>query len=118
MAANPDILRKAQLDEADALVATTGSDSTNTVIAMLGSRFEVEAIVVKLNDTGLRPACLEMGVTYHHSEDFRLGPDLRGPTRLGPDGFLHGHPGGMRLVEVTIHPEESKRLSELKLPDA
>ena len=118
-AANPDILRKALLDEADALVTTVGSDSTNTVIAMLGSRFGVETIVVKLYDTGLRPACLEMGaakiITPKISASAQIFGALHGFDRMD---FSLGVREGMRLAEVTDHEEESKRFSELKLPDA
>ncbi|MFQ6026900.1 MAG: potassium channel family protein [Dehalococcoidia bacterium] len=117
-AANPEILRKAQLQEADALVASTGSDSTNTVIAMLGSRFGVETIVVKLNDTGLRPACLEMGVskiiTPKISASAQIFGALHGFDRMD---FSLGIREGMRLMEVTVREDEDKRLSEMDLPD-
>jgi trk system potassium uptake protein TrkA len=59
---HPELLQKALIEEADALVASTNSDALNTVIAMLAKRFGVPTIIVKLKDLGLRAACQEMGV--------------------------------------------------------
>ena len=59
---DPEILKKAQIRKADALVALTGSDPVNTVIAMLGHLMEEKKIIVKLNTYGLRAACREIGV--------------------------------------------------------
>lgn len=60
----PEILEKARLYEADALVATTGSDAVNTVIVLLARRYEVGRVAVRLKNEDLRAACHEAGVDY------------------------------------------------------
>lgn len=115
--ANPEILRKAQLQESDALVATTGSDSTNTVIAMLGHNQHVKTIIVKLNDAWLRAACRELGVTKivtpKISAAAQIQAALYGFDRMD---FSLGLSGGMHMVEVPIKEASGKRLAELEMP--
>ena len=74
--------------------------------------------MVKLNDTGLRPACLEMGVTKIITPKISASAQICGPLH-GFDrmDFSLGVREGIRLVAVTVHEEESKRLSALKLPN-
>lgn len=81
---DPEILKKAQISEADALVATTGSDPLNTVIAMLGSRFEVEKIIVRLKGLGLRSACQEIGVSKIISPQIAAAAEILS-TLYGPE---------------------------------
>ena len=57
---NPEVLKQAKLDEADALIAVTDSDAINLVIAMIAQRWEVERIAVKLSRSSLIPAGKEM----------------------------------------------------------
>jgi trk system potassium uptake protein TrkA len=116
--ANPEILRKAQLQEADALVATTGSDATNTVIAMLGHNQHVTTIIVKLNDAWLRAACRELGVTKivtpKISAAAQILAALYGFDRMD---FSLGAPSGMQMVEVSVKEGYEKRLSDLGMPE-
>jgi hypothetical protein len=70
---DPEILKQAQVSEADVLVALTGSDPLNTVVSMLGRRFDVKKIMVKLNGLALRSACQSSAST-------RLSPP-RSPRR-------------------------------------
>lgn len=100
-ATDPDILRQAELAVADALVATTGSDALNTVVAMLGRHFGVPRTVVKLNEVGLEGACTEIGVTQIVTPKVSAAAEIR-------DG-LHGIDridlstlalGGMRVFET------------------
>lgn len=115
---DPEILRKARLAEAQALVATTGSDPLNTVIAMLGRRIGVEKIVVKLNNVGLRSACQEIGV------DKIIAPKIS--AAAGIASVLHGLDkldfsaavrGGLRLVELGAGEARGRQLSSLDVPD-
>jgi len=115
---HPDMLHKAGLGEADALVAVTGSDAINTVIAMLGHRAGVDKIVVKLEDLGLRPACQELGVS-----DI-LSPNLASASRIL--SVLFGFQrmdfslvaqGGLRLVELPAGRASGLRLNEVELPE-
>jgi trk system potassium uptake protein TrkA len=115
---HPEMLQKAGLAEADALVAVTGSDAINTVIAMLGHRAGVDKIVVKLEGVGLRPACQELGVS-----DI-LSPNLASASRIL--SVLYGFKrmdlslvtqGGLRLVELAAGKAAGLKLNEIDLPD-
>lgn len=118
-ASRPDILEKAQIEQADALVAATGSDPINTVIAMLAHRFEVDKIVVKLTSNALRGALDEIGVT-----------DVVAPTMAAAAGIsaaLQGvsrrdlallAEGGLQLAEVQVGADaEAQRLGDLEMPE-
>lgn len=61
-ATDPDVLEEAQIAEADALVVTTGSDATNTVVGVLGVQHDVGRVIVKLLSPGLRSAVEGLGV--------------------------------------------------------
>jgi len=115
---NPEILRKAGLSEADALVATTDSDAINTVIAMLGHRLNVGKIIVKLNGVGLRAACQEFGVSKIIAPTITAASEivatLFGFSRLD---FSLVSSGGLRLVELGAAKVAGKTLSEIDIPE-
>jgi len=116
-ATNPDILKKAQLGDADALIALTDSDPLNTVIAMLGHRFEVERIIVKLNDLSLRSACEEIGVdkiiTPKVSAAAEIYTTLFG---LEQEDLSLVVKGGLRLVTLGVGSATEKHIGDLDLP--
>lgn len=114
----PDVLEKAQVRNADAIVALTGSDPINTVIAMLAHRFEVACIVVRLSSNDLRGALEEIGVS-----------DIVAPTMAAAaraEAALHGAPqaplqeiiqGRLQIGELTVGPGRGGKLDDLGLPD-
>jgi trk system potassium uptake protein len=115
---DPQILKKGQIDIASALVATTGSDAINTVIAMLGKQLDVQKVIVKLKGFGLRSACREIGVTRIISPQMSAAAEII--------SVLHGFDkvnfsllsaGGLRLADIKVSEGEKKRISELDLPD-
>ena len=117
---DPELLKKARAEEADALVAVTGSDAINTVIAMLGSRLGVSNLVVKLNDVGLRAACREIGVRKIIAPKIAAAAEifasLHGFDRLDLSLAVRG---GLRLTEVELAPDSpavGQTLAELELP--
>ena len=115
---DPEILKKGQIDMASALVATTGSDAINTVIAMLGKQLGVEKVVVKLKGFGLRSACREIGVTRIISPQMSAAAEiisvLHGFDKVN-FSLLAG--GGLRLVDLEVGNGVKKRVSELIMPD-
>lgn len=115
---DPEILKKAQIEEANALVATTDSDAINTVIAMLGHRFGVEKVIVKLKGVGLRSACHEIGVNKIIAPEFSAASEIVS-TLFGFDlvNFSVVASGGLQLYEVAVASPSIKKLSELDLPD-
>lgn len=115
---DPEILKKAGIAEADALVATTDSDAINTVIAMFGHRFNVKKIIVKLTGVGLRAACQEIGVSKIIAPTIAAAAEILATLYGfgGPDFSLLAS-GGLRLVELGAGKAAGKRLSELEMPD-
>jgi len=114
---DPEMLEKAQIREAHALVACTGSDALNTVIAMLGRLAGVAKIVVKLDELGLHAACQQIGVTRI------VAPKLAATTSMlaalygtaGLDLSLLTH-GGLDLVELPAGELAGTKLGDLDLP--
>lgn len=119
-ATDPKILKKAELDQADALVITTGSDATNTVIAMLGHRGGVEKIIVKLRSNALRGALEEIGVSDVVAPTMaaaaRVEAALHDDSRLDLNEMVQGQ---LQLGQVTAGSHaEGQTLEELGLPEA
>lgn len=115
---NPELLQKARVTEADALVATTGSDALNTVIVMLGHRFGVKKIMVKLNEFGLRAACQEIGVSKIIAPKIAASAEilaaLYGLDRLD---FSLAVRGGLRLVELDAGGAHGSMIANIEKPD-
>ena len=116
---HPAMLSKARLPEADALVAVTGSDAINAVIAMLGHRAGVAKIVVKLDEPGLHPACLEVGatdiITPNLASAAQIASVLYGFHRLD---FTLVTRSGLNLVELDAGRAAGKKLSAIAFPES
>jgi len=117
-ASDPEILKKAQIEEADALVATTGSDPINTVIAMLGSRMGMEKIIVTLKGYGLRSACQEIGVSRIVAPKISASAEIVSTLyNLDRVNFSVLSSGGLQLVEVQVNEDIRKQFEEVEIPD-
>ena len=115
---HPEMLQKARVMEADALVATTGSDAINTVIVMLGHRFGVKKIIVKLNDVGLRAACQEIGVSKIIAPKIAASAEILAALHDFDllDFSLVAH-GGLRLAELDASGAHGTTIAEIEKPD-
>ncbi len=117
-ATDPDILKQAQIAQADVLAVLTGSDPMNTVIAMLGRQFEVKKIMVKLNGLALRSACMSIGVykivTPKISAADEMLSAIYGYDRLNLSQLARG---GLRLFALGVDKAKGKKISELELPE-
>ncbi len=117
-ASDPQILKKAEIEDADALVALTNSDPLNTVIAMLGNRFEVKKIIVKLNDLSLRSACDEIGVdkivTPKVSAAAEIFSTLFGLERENLSIIVSG---GLKLVTIEVGSAKDKKIESIDIPE-
>ncbi len=116
-ATHPEVLEKAQIRRADALLAVTGIDAVNVVIAMLARRFEVEKVIVKLDSNALRAACEEIGVSGI------VTPKLAAVTKMqallagsGEVDFSFLTQGAVKLVELQTGGVKNRPLAELELP--
>ncbi|MEZ5964228.1 MAG: NAD-binding protein [Planctomycetota bacterium] len=115
---DPEMLEKAQIREAHALAACTGSDALNTVIAMLGHLAGVKKIVVKLDHLGLHAACQSIGVTRivapRLAATASMLSALYGTEPI--DWSLISH-GGLELAELPAGALVDKKLGDLELGD-
>lgn len=114
---DPEILGKAGVEEADALVATTSSDALNMVIAILGKKFSVPKVVVKLNKLALRTTCKEIGV------DHVISPKISAATEIR--SLLYGYDildfsllisGGAKLTELSPGEQSGRKVQDLEIP--
>ena len=115
---HPELLSKAGIEDTEALVAVTGSDALNTVIAMLGHRAGVSKIIVKLNQVGLRAACQEIGVTDIIAPKIasagRIVSVLYGLHRLD---FSLATRGGLRVVDLPATAVAGRTIAECAFPE-
>lgn len=118
-ASDPDVLGKAQLAEADAVVITTSSDAVNTVVAMLARRHQVPRIISVAHTDAIRGALEEAGVTDlivpAKAAITQIEASLHGaePTHVGR--LLEG---GLHLAEVGVGSEaDGTTLGDHDLPE-
>lgn len=118
-AADPEMLGKAQIAEADAVVAATPSDPINTIVAMLARRSEVPRIVVTITTEAMRGALTEIGTDI-------VAPTMAAVAQI--EATLHGAEqthlgkllqGGLHLAEMRVGDgADGTRLRDHSLPRA
>ena len=89
--ATADVLRRARIDKADAMVATTNSDEANMIAALLASsRFGVSRIVVRLHDSGHDEA-FSLLCQNHTGEFVSVRPEEAAVDRIAsrPVSYTH-----------------------------
>jgi len=118
-ASNPEILRQARLEEADALIAVTDSDAINLVIAMIARQWDVKKIAIKLTRASLRPAGREIiediiVVMPHASAANAIVQSIYGKERSNIAEAIGG-----ALYQETVEVEEDggRKIEELDLPE-
>lgn len=115
---HPDILQKAQLEKADALVACTGSDPINTVIAILGRDFGVENILVTLKSLGLRAACQRIGVRRIVAPKVaavgELIASIQGSEKVDLSVLQQS---GLQCAEIEVGKAADKAIRDLDIPE-
>ena len=119
--ADTDVLRRAGVERADAVVALTGVDSTNLVICQLVRHLsEKPRTITMVKDPKNEPVFEEMGidmvVNLIHLALAALEAGVPGqPLRH----LMSLHEPGMELVSVSVPPEADivgRRLDEVQLP--
>lgn len=116
---NPEILKQAKLDEADALIAVTDSDAINLVIAMIAKQWEVPKIAIKLSKTGLRPAGREIiqdvvVVMPHSSAANEIVQAIYGKEKSNIAEIIGG---ALYQDFIEMKKNEGKKIKELELPN-
>ncbi|ESP89714.1 potassium channel family protein [Candidatus Halobonum tyrrellensis] len=115
-AASKDIMLEAGIQEADALISTTESDSVNLMISMLGKQYDVETLVSSINDPQHMDLFGDLGVNIVESPHELNGqylyrtvqrPTIRDFMEIG---------SGAEIFELTV--EEGAPIAGLSLIDA
>lgn len=117
-ASDPDILSEAAVGDADALIVSTGSDSLNTVIAMLAKQAGSRKVMVKLREPHLHAACQEIGVSRivmpQVSAAAEFVASLFGFARMDMSLMVRG---GLQVAEVPAGNSVGKKIGDVRLPD-
>ncbi|MBD3427063.1 MAG: hypothetical protein GF409_07545 [Candidatus Omnitrophica bacterium] len=115
---DPEVLKEAAIEEADALVATTNQDAINTVIAMVGAQRKVKKIIVKLKSLSLRSACEEIGDVKIISPHISAAREIMQLLQESKEEDISNIIGGKFLLEtVDTENNTGKKILELELPE-
>ncbi|MFB6282595.1 MAG: TrkA family potassium uptake protein [Halobacteria archaeon] len=115
-AASKEILLEAGIEEADALISTTESDSVNLMISMLGKQYGVENLVSSINDPQHMELFGDLGVNIVESPHELNGQYLyRAVQRPKIQDFME-IAGEAEIFEVTV--DEGAPVAGLSLSDA
>lgn len=119
-ATRPDILEKAGIEEAELVIALSGSDKMNLITALVAKEYGVKRVIVKLDDTAFNTVCRKLGVeeivnpktaTAKHIADMTKRPHaLEVSTLVG---------GEIRVFSAQIRKDEhaGSRLEDIKLKE-
>lgn len=119
---DPDVLETASIQKADVVVAVTGSDETNLVVASLAHfEFKVTRIIARINNPkNAWLFTLDMGVDVGLNQTDLMAHLIAEEMSFGDMmTLLKVYNGKYSLVEEKIHAESSaigKTIRDLKLP--
>ena len=115
-AASKEIVLEAGVQEADALISTTESDSVNLMIQMLGKQYDIETLVSSINNPQHMELFGDLGVNVVESPHELNGQYLyRAVQRPAIKDSMRVGSGG-EIFELTI--EEGAPIAGLSLIDA
>jgi len=115
-AASKDVLLEAGIEEADALISTTETDSVNLMISMLGKQYGVETLVSSINDPQHMDLFGDLGVNIVESPHRLNGQFLyRAVQRPEIEDFMD-IAGGAEIFEVDV--EDGAPITGLSLSEA
>ncbi|QCC59381.1 TrkA family potassium uptake protein [Natrinema thermotolerans] len=101
-AASKEILLEAGIEEADALISTTESDSVNLMITMFGKQYGVETLVSSINDPAHMELFEDLGVSIVESPHRLNGQYLYRAVQHPAIQDFMPIAGGAEIFEVTV----------------
>lgn len=115
----PNILEKAEIKQADALVACTTHDQDNILIGLIAKETEVSNIIVKVDDVQFTEAAKKLGLSYiinpSHIASTFMYDVLRGVDTIELSNLIRAN---VRFTSVYIDSNlRGKKISELELPE-
>ncbi|CQH64524.1 TrkA domain protein (plasmid) [Halobacterium hubeiense] len=114
--ASKDILLEAGIEEADALISTTESDSVNLMITMFGKQYGVETLVSSINDPAHMELFEDLGVTIVESPHRLNGQYLYRAVQHPAIRDFMPIAGDAEIFEATV--DEDAPIGGLSLIDA
>lgn len=116
-AAHPQILEEAGINEADVMVALTGNDRDNIIIALIAKSVGINRIIVKIQDPTYNDLLIHMGINDIINPGRLVALQalsmLKGFNILNVSTIVRSN---IRLVIAKIPPDyDGKKISELPL---
>jgi trk system potassium uptake protein TrkA len=114
----PDILEKAGIEHADAVVAVTTHDQDNIIIGLIARTFNVKEIIIRTDDQDYLTVANKLGfhrvVNPAHTASVIIRDALRGVDTIELSTLIRGE---VRFVGIMVgKPQAGKHLTELTLP--
>ena len=103
-AASKDIMLEAGVEEADALISTTESDSVNLMVTMFGKQYGVETLVSSINDPAHMELFEDLGVSIVESPHQLNGQYLYRAVQHPAIQEFMPIAGGAEIFEATVEP--------------
>ena len=115
-AASKDIMLEAGVEEADALISTTESDSVNLMVTMFGKQYGVETLVSSINDPAHMELFEDLGVNIVESPHQLNGQYLYRAVQHPAIQDFMPIAGEAEIFEATV--EDGAPIAGLSLIDA
>ena len=115
----PDILDKAEIGKADAVVACTSNDQNNILISLIARDAKVEKIILKIDDDQFMDIANKLGFNYiinpSRISSIYISDVLRGINTIQLSNLVRHD---VRFMGVVVDETlEGKKLSEITLPE-
>lgn len=115
---SPDILEKAGINEADAVIACTGHDQDNIIIGFIARDYKVPQIVITTHDLQFMNIARKLGfrnvVNPYYAASISIYHILEGIDTIDLSTMMRGD---VRMISVIAGDEfEGRKLSEIELP--
>lgn len=116
----PDILKDAGIDKADAAAVLTRDDNTNLVICQQLKKYEIKRIVAKVNDPNKQDLFLSLNITAAISPISAMVSYFKNSLTIGKTrSIISIAKGKAEIMELTLTNEklDGRRISDVNLPD-
>lgn len=115
----PDILDKAEIDKADAVVACTSNDQNNILISLIARDAKVDKIILKIDDDQFMDIANKLGFNYvinpSRISSIYISDVLRGINTIQLSNLIRHD---VRFMGVVVDETlEGKKLYEITLPE-
>ena len=113
----PDILEKAEIAKADAIVATTDHDQDNIITGLIARTMTVPMIVIKTDEVQFQGVAKKLGFSHvvnpSHATSIIISDSLRGVDTIELSTLMRGN---VRFRSLIIGEKQAgKRLFDIKL---